>query len=97
MVDLCAARNLAVTNIEARPNRAENDQVWEIPGDFSDRFAEYLTDTVGVLWGETFGRWHAVAWDGIEKKVYDPQETIKSISNLRLKAYLKVDRILGLD
>ncbi len=97
MIDLCFRRNRAVTVVEARPNRQESDKVFELPGDYHERFANHLRDSIGVLVGETFTRPHAVAWNGFEQKVYDPDDVIKQLSNLKLKLYLKVSLIHGLD
>lgn len=98
IVDCCLNRGYAVTRIEARSGRQEGDQFWEMDGDREKRFNDYLNGSVGILEGKVFGsRGHAVAWDGIEKVLHDPDAVIVDFRNFQIRSFLKITPIPGLD
>jgi hypothetical protein len=90
MVDLCLRRGYAMVEIEGKPIRREGNNTWVQPGNWEERFRTQLAQTYGVLIGETFGRGHAVAWDGFSHTLHDPAGQISIMETFSVRALLKL-------
>jgi hypothetical protein len=87
IIDVAFNRGFAVTPIEAIPC-STYDRSFKFPVDFEinheKRFRRYIQSYHGIITGEVNGKGHAVAWDWLEKKCYDPRGRICDFDDLRM-------------